>query len=335
MPAFAEHFERYAKWVAGGNAGAMSYLERGLDRRRDPRVVLPSAKSILCVAVPYSPGLKGAAEPSQGPRYARYIHGRDYHLSIAERLEEVMLAVAAKTGKALEWKVCVDTSAVLERSWAALAGLGWVGKNTLLLHPKHGSYLLLGEVLISEEVGKGPTPMASLCGHCRRCLDACPTGAFTAPRELDSRKCISYWTLEKRGDLAIPPESKAKIGAWVAGCDVCQEVCPFNFKTTRDAAPDAPLQDDATSLSFWEGLLLETPEEYKQRVKPSSLSRVKPVQFSRNLAIALGNMAPSIEGSQKSRLLALARSRLESETDEVARTEWQACVASLEAGAGG
>src|SRR5690606_9214103 len=147
-----------------------------------------------------------------------------------DRLEALMNRLSAdwnsRLGLTLEWKVCVDTSAVLERSWAALSGLGWIGKNTLLIHPQYGSYLFLAEVLLSVRTGEGPKPLKDYCGNCTRCLSACPTGALE-PHWLKSQDCIAYLTLEKRGAWDKNEEFKRKMGTWVAGCDLCQEVCPF------------------------------------------------------------------------------------------------------------
>src|SRR5206468_412958 len=160
--------ERYDRWLSDGRAGAMQYLERGRSRRADPRQAFAEARSVLSVALPYPKRAGGAAAPESGPRYARYINGVDYHDVIAEKLERVMRTAAERSGLGAElrYKVCVDTSAVLERSWAALAGLGWIGKNTLLIHPKLGSYFFIGEVLINKATGQGPRPLPNYCGHC-------------------------------------------------------------------------------------------------------------------------------------------------------------------------
>jgi epoxyqueuosine reductase len=256
---------------------------------------------------------------------------------MAEKLERVMKRVAHEWSvsavKPLTWKVCVDTSAVLERSWAALAGLGWIGKNSLLINPQYGSYLFLGEVLVSELTGHGPTPIKNYCGNCTRCLESCPTGAFVKPGMLDSKRCIAYSTLEKRGSLAELDETqKRAIGTWIAGCDICQEVCPFNTKPVKTAvahgeAEKMPAIDAATSLRDWRALLEETPEQYKARIKDSSLSRVKPGQFSRNLAIALGNAVLMSESASWAReLRELVARRVEAETDPDARVEWVRCL---------
>jgi epoxyqueuosine reductase len=295
---FHDHLKRFDSWLDRGYAGEMGYLKRGRDRRADPRLVFPEAQSILCVAIPYERLATGALDQS-GPRYARYLRGHDYHEIIAQRLERLM-AELAKELPELAWKVCVDTSAILERSWATLTGLGWIGKNTTLIHPKFGSYLFLGEVLINKKVDQGPSPLPNYCGSCTRCLEGCPTQAFSAPGTLNSNRCISYWTLEKRGALELSKEDQAAIGRWVAGCDICQEVCPFNLKPSREVIEGIdPLfpytsQSDSTRLNSWSELLQETELQYAQRVKESALNRVKPAQFSRNLAIAFSNAIATI-----------------------------------------
>ncbi len=295
---FSTHVQRYDQWLSSGFAGSMDYLVRGRDRRADPRLLFSDTKSVFCVAAPYDARPTGALSSDKGPRYARYLRGHDYHLWMTERLEKMMTSVALRW-QSLKWKVCVDTSAVLERSWAALAGLGWIGKNTLLIHPQLGSYLFLGEVLINQKLDRSPQPLPNYCGSCNRCLEACPTGAFIGERNLDSRKCISYLTLEKRGPLDLDREQQKKIGVWVAGCDICQEVCPFNQKAARAAlsscAPSKAQEElDATELQDWKSLFSETEEQYKKRVSSSALKRVKPDQFRRNLVAAHQNQEVSL-----------------------------------------
>ena len=334
VEAMAPHVARYDQWIADGNAGAMSYLLRGRDRRADPRLVFPSAQSILTVAIPYRKQAAGAPSPEEGPRFARYLEGSDYHERIAERLEATMKQVALRCLEqglpAPTWKVCVDTSAVLERSWAVLAGLGWVGKNTLLIHPKLGSYFFLGSVLIDQPTGRGPTPLPDFCGHCTRCLDACPTSAFDAPHALDSRRCISYLTLEKRGEFEASDETLKKTGAWVAGCDICQEVCPFNRKPVKEAESleegSAPLELGPIAKQDWESLLAENEEDYRARVRGTALSRIKPREFRRNLLHALGNTLHSLPPEAGARLRHRLKESIEScserETDLSLKDRW-------------
>lgn len=317
----------YDEWIGSGYAGAMSYLVRGRDRRADPKLVFPPAQSILCVAMPYSSKPAGQIDPAKGPRYARYLRSSDYHQDLAERLQRVMEDVASNWSAPIQWKVCVDTSAVLERAWAALAGLGWIGKNTMLIHPQHGSYLFLAEVLISEKTGRGPRPLPNYCGQCVRCLEACPTQAFSAPRVLDANQCISYLTLEKRGEFGVSEEHRKKMGTWVAGCDLCQEVCPFNTKVSKYPMTS---DDQAISLSFWRELLQEGEDQYRLRVQKSSLSRVKPAQFSRNLAQALSNALTQLDAHVQREcveaLKPLIQRRLDRESDPILRIEWERCL---------
>ena len=333
---FPAHLAHYDQWLADGFGGEMSYLTRGRDRRADPRILMAGAQSVLCVAIPYPRGAAGATDNgATGPRYARYLQGPDYHEEIAERLKRAMQRVAEQCVERGEsppaFKICVDSSAMLERSWAALAGLGWIGKNTLLIHPKLGSYLFLGEVLLDRNVDAGPIPMPDLCGHCTRCLEGCPTQALVAPHRLDSRRCISYLTLEKRGEITAAPEVQRAIGPWVAGCDICQEVCPFNLKTARAEAEvtvpsTSPPSSNATLLHHWEALLDETEQAYRQRIHHSALSRIKPPQFRRNLALSLQALLtePSTEAGMvlalrlHPRITALARQ----ETDPLVRAIW-------------
>lgn len=338
--AIQPHIAHFDQWLAAGYAGKMDYIQRGRDRRADPRLLFPQAQSIFCVAMPYPKQPAGAENSSKGPRYARYLQGPDYHIEITEKLERVMQAVNSRLSAAqkspLIWKVCVDTSAVLERSWAELCGLGWIGKNTLLIHPRYGSYLFLGEVLLSASTGRAPSPLPNYCGNCNRCLTTCPTQALPSPRVLDSNRCISYSTLEKRGDLALPKEQKEKFGNWIAGCDICQEVCPFNRKPTQEAlcnGENIP-KNISTELNQWEDLLREDSNAYRERVRHSALKRIKPEQFSRNLAMSLMNSLIKANheefGAMKEKLGSLIRIRLESETDLFAKSEWERCQAVID-----
>ncbi len=272
---YARHASRYGSWIADGKHGEMGYLSRGLDRRMNPDLVFPGVKSVLAVLRPYSPHPVG----DERLRYARYLNGPDYHEVMQEALGRSMERWKAESeyGAGLEYKICVDTSAVLERTWAVLAGLGWIGKNTLLIHPQLGSYVFIGVVFLNREFGFRPEPVKDYCGPCERCLKACPVGALT-DHDLDSRKCISYLTLEKRG----PFEKQVDLHGYVAGCDLCQEVCPYNTKPVRRTEP-APL---SSHLVLDEAaLVLESEDGYRSRIRGSSLSRVKFPDFKRNLAL--------------------------------------------------
>jgi epoxyqueuosine reductase len=288
--AFATHVNRLDEWLAKNYHATMEWIRRGRDRRANPRLVFPDAKSIFAVLLPYPSQALGEADPSHGVRYARYLAGTDYHDEVANRLNSVLEKWSAHHPNLdIQWKTCVDTSAVLERTWAYFAGLGWIGKNTLLIHPQWGSYTFIGVVLVNQSFGQAPRPHPNWCGSCERCLEGCPTKAFPAPGVLDSNRCISALTLEYRGD-ALPAEPNLSTQNWVAGCDICQEVCPFNRKRSLKEAKEAVHFEHPTQ---WDELLTETEAAYLSRIKNSALARVKPKQFKRNLAAALKSRLPS------------------------------------------
>ena len=275
-----EHGPALRQWVAAGHAGTMGYLERRVEERLDPARVLPGARSVLCVALNYYQG--EAPDPSWRP-VARYAWGRDYHDVIGPRLERLAahLAEAARARS----RGYVDTGPVLERDLAARAGLGWIGKNTMLLHPRLGSWFFIGVLLTTAELAHDE-PLADRCGTCRACLDACPTAAFVAPYVLDARRCVSYLTIEHRGDIA--PEAHAGMAGWQFGCDICQDVCPWNRKapTTSEAAfqPPAPFPGARTVSGM-------DDEALRRRFAGTPLLRAKPSGLRRNAWIYLENEA--------------------------------------------
>jgi epoxyqueuosine reductase len=187
----------------------------------------------------------------------------------------------------LKWKVCVDTSAVLERAWAELTGLGWIGKNTLLIHPRLGSYVFIGVAFLNRSFHRGPRTQKNLCGNCARCLQGCPTRAFPEPGVLDARACISYLTLEKRGEFNENENQLVASTGFVAGCDICQEVCPFNYKPAK--AAESPQKTDPSLAqrlpSDWDKLLEETEQAYRERTRGTALARIKPTDFQRNVRV--------------------------------------------------
>jgi epoxyqueuosine reductase len=272
-----EHGPAFLAWLDAGRAGTMGYLARGRAKRLDPRRVLPGARSVVAVGLNYFQGLD-----APGPRHvARYAWGDDYHEVMAPRLRALLddlVAAAPETSG----RVYVDTGPLLERDLAARAGLGWIGKNTMLLHPALGSYFFLGIVLTTAELEPDPL-LPDRCGTCTRCLDACPTGAFAAPYVLDARRCISYLTVEHRG--AIPGELREGMGGLAFGCDVCQDVCPWNRRApvTRETAfraRDVPTLAELAVLSN---------EAYWERLRGSPLKRARRPGLGRNAAVALGN----------------------------------------------
>lgn len=269
-PLYQVHGERYQRWIDRNFQGEMEYLKRGLDRRLDPKKVFPELQSAIVVARPYPVQPVG----NEKFRYARYLNGQDYHESMKDDLESVF----CQSG--LKYKICVDTSAVLERTWAVLAGLGWVGKNTLLIHPQLGSYLFLAVIFTDQRFYQPLSLVKDYCGNCDRCMRVCPTQAIVDPHDLDARKCVSYLTLEKRGEWKEPVNT----AGFLAGCDLCQEVCPYNTKSVKysDSTEIAPYL-----LFDEEKLQLETEMEYRKRVDGTALSRIKYQDFKRNLKSVL------------------------------------------------
>lgn len=305
--AYAREFQA---WLDAGLQGEMDYMAAHTPQRLDPRVLVPGARSIICVADLYAS--RAAAPPAGEPapsqpgtgRIARYAWGDDYHRVMKKRLHTLADALRERWPEET-FLTTVDTAPILEREHALRAGLGWIGKNTMLIHPALGSYLLLGEIVTTmpmqtadEGAGasgastSGPGRMADHCGTCTRCIDACPTRCITEHR-VDATRCISYLTLEHRGPIA--PELHADMGDWLAGCDVCQEVCPFN--QPRAAGEDEALprpyrayapRPPAPAVPLLEVLNWTAPDRQKA-FERSPLKRIKLDQLQRNALIAAGN----------------------------------------------
>lgn len=254
----APHFDFFARWLTQGYGAGMGYLERRGDMRRDSRALVPEARSVIMAAVVYKQSREEVENfhREKGFKVAQYAWGKDYH----DVLKRKLLALGEQLHShfpEMQSRVYVDTGPILERDYAALAGLGWIGKNTCLIHPKKGSFIFLGSLLTNLPCeGETSTPMADHCGRCRACIDACPTGALVAPYTLDARKCISYWTIEHRGEFP-PPESFQYLDwkEWIFGCDSCQEVCPWNRKAAATSHPEFALSDFLRSLKTSEDIL--------------------------------------------------------------------------------
>lgn len=277
--AFSEHASSYSAWIEAGHQGEMDYLRRRMAERFEPHLWYPETKSVLSVARPYTARAQGGG----GYRWGRYLKGPDYHDLMKADLQNALEKWAS--GWPIEtrpsWKLGVDSSPIMERTWAALSGLGWIGKNGCLIHPQHGSYLFLGVAYLSIALDQGPKILPDYCGACDRCLRGCPTQAFVKPKVLDARKCISYWTLEERAERELSDQDQKALGTWIAGCDVCQEVCPFNRKAeARDLSPPENL----------ESMLQTSPEEFLRQSRGRAWNRVKPSMLSRNLARANKNL---------------------------------------------
>lgn len=285
-------YPHFLRWLDKGFHGMMAYMERGKDKRASPSLLLPDAKSVIVGAISYL--VRGAecevrGDDSQETPHglvARYAWGLDYHEVLRKKLEALLDYLRALLGEGVKGKACVDTSPILERDAAVQTGLGWIGKNTCLISPKAGSYLFLGELLVNVELAPDAPFPRNHCGKCTRCLIACPTGAIVAPYQLDSRLCISYLTIELRG--SIPRELRPLMGTWVFGCDICQDVCPWNRKAK-------PTQEEAFKPRPWSApelmeLLSLTDNEFRERFRDSALKRAKRSGLVRNACVAVGNL---------------------------------------------
>jgi len=275
------------RWLDEGQAGEMKYLGNRFDERTDPATYLPGARSVICVAMNYFAPLEpvSAAERVQHGRVARYGLGHDYHQIIKDRLYE-LADWLREAVPGVRTRGGTDTVPVMEKELAARAGIGWIGKNTCVIHPRVGSWLLLGELITTIDLPPD-APATDHCGTCTRCLDACPTGAITAPYQLDATRCISYLTIEYRGD--IPAEFRPMIGDWLYGCDVCQDVCPHNGRAPAAADPALRPRFPTGTLNV-EEVANWSDEQYRTALKGSAMKRVKLPQLKRNAAIVAENL---------------------------------------------
>lgn len=277
------------RWVEAGHAGGLDYMTRRPVERADPQELRPWARSVVSVAVPYGASTPPFEHEGRYGRVARYAWGRDYHDVVLPRLRALAAELARQPG-AREAKAACDHSPLLERALAARAGLGFVGKNTCLIRPGHGSWFLLGEVLTDLEVEPLPPPAAGPgCGACTRCLVACPTAAFVAPYVLDARRCISTWTIEVQGP--IPHALRAQLGAWVFGCDACQDSCPYNGLEAVEAWPELTEQAGVgPRLDLAAALALRSEAAFARRFAATSLLRAGRAGVLRSAAVVARNI---------------------------------------------
>jgi epoxyqueuosine reductase len=284
--------ERYQTWLASGFHGEMAYLARpdATAKRADLSLIQPGLKSVVTVGASYHtvalpPDLRD--DPSRGI-FASYAWGEEYHEWFVSRLHRLATFIQGLCGKAVAYRAYVDTGPVLERELAVRGGLGFVGKNTNVIHPELGSWLFLGELLLAIELpATQPSPDQGTCGGCTRCLDACPTGALAAPYVLDARRCVSYLTIELKG--VIPRELRPLLGNRIFGCDICQEVCPWNRRFARPTLEPAfqPRHNALAPLLL--DLLALDASAFHRRFRPSPVKRAKRCGLLRNAAVALGN----------------------------------------------
>ncbi|GAB4499260.1 MAG: tRNA epoxyqueuosine(34) reductase QueG [Anaerolineales bacterium] len=278
------NFNIFQNWLDANHHAAMDYLasERSRSRRANPRLILPECKSILVLALPYSPNAESGMQKAEF-KIAAYALGNDYHDIIPPRLQEIVQFIEEQIGHPIPNRYYTDTGPILERELAQRAGLGWVGKNSMLINPQKGSTFLLAEILLGIELEYDEPFQTDHCGTCTNCIEACPTQCILPNRTIDSNRCISYLTIENKGD--IPKDLRPSMQNWVFGCDICQQVCPWNrFSPPADSAlkPSIPLPIPTDDLFL-------TPFEFNQRFKRSPIKRAKRRGYLRNLAVAVGN----------------------------------------------
>lgn len=285
------HLSAFENWLTQERHASMDYLasDRSRARRADPRLILPECKSILVLALPYADPktvpVKENVNSIEG-QIAAYAWGDDYHLVIPERLQALVDFIEKQVGHSVPNRWYTDTGPILERDLAQHAGLGWIGKNTCLINPHHGSYFLLAEILLGIELEPDPPFQTDQCGTCTRCIEACPTQCILPDRTIDARRCISYLTIELKKD--IPTDLRSFIGNWIFGCDVCQMVCPWNRFAASDGDPALAPREDIPRPNLIHELELIS-EEFNRKFKNNPIKRAKHKGYLRNIAIALGN----------------------------------------------
>ena len=286
----AEDRERYHAWVADGRAGRMGYLtDHRAAVRDDPRNLLPSARSVICAGKLYqTPWPHSTRFHDEDCAWiSRYAWGDDYHDVLRRGLEHLDGLIRESAGSEYESRICVDTAPLLERSYARLAGLGWIGRNTCLINQAQGSWFFLGELLVSLEIAPDAPP-PDRCGTCTRCIDACPTAAIPPGGGLDAQRCISYFTIELRGP--IPEEYHAGIGHHVFGCDICQDVCPWNRRAPVSGDPAFAPRHFAPRLDEMAAL---TEEQFRAMFRGTPVTRAKYEGFLRNVRLARSTRSPA------------------------------------------
>ena len=266
------------QWLKEGRHGTMSWMENHFDKRLDPRLLVEGAKSVISVIHNYFPNSEDR-QPEGTPKISNYAWGEDYHKVLKRKLYRLMELIQDKVGTEISARVFVDSAPVMDKAWAKRSGLGWIGKHTNLISPKRGSYFFIGEIILDLELDYDG-PVKDFCGTCTRCIDACPTDALT-PYQIDSSKCISYLTIELRDD--IPEQFHQSMSGWAYGCDICQEVCPWNrFSKAHSGEDFRPLDHIFLHADEWQNLEEKT---FKKLTKKTAMNRVKWNKMKGNLKV--------------------------------------------------
>jgi len=281
------HLDVYERWLKSGRHGQMRYLatESAVQKRADPRLILPGCKSILVLGIPYdNPTSRPQNIPGNG-QVAAYAWGEDYHDVLKPRMTALVAHLEDLVGHKIQNRRYTDSGPILERELAQRAGLGWIGKNTMLINPQRGSYYLLAEILLGIDLEIDAPIVTDHCGSCRRCIEACPTKCILEDRTLDAKRCISYLTIELKGP--IPVELRQQMGDWIFGCDICQVVCPWNVRFAV-ANGDSAFNKVVRPTKLEQEFRLDT-HSFNSKFKSSPVKRAKRRGYLRNIAIALGN----------------------------------------------
>ena len=273
-----EEAPRLEKWLKNGMHGEMQYMENHFDKRLDPRLLVDGAKSVISLGINYFTDQEQADPLS--PKISKYAYGNDYHQVIKEKLKQLLAVINEKIGE-VNGRVFVDSAPVLDKAWAKKAGLGWIGKNTNLISKKSGSFFFLAELIIDLELEYDIEPATDHCGTCTKCIDSCPTEAIVAPYIVDGSRCISYLTIELKNE--IPQEFKGKMDNWMFGCDICQDVCPWNKFSVLHQQPAFTPYPDLLNLNKrdWEEM---TEDVFQKVFKNSAVKRTKFSGLKRNIA---------------------------------------------------
>jgi epoxyqueuosine reductase len=272
-----EDAKRIRKWLAKGFHADMAYMENHFEKRTDPVKLLEGAKSVITVLFNYFP--KDIIPSEDNYKISKYAYGKDYHFVMKDKLKELLNFIEAETGETNS-RAFVDSAPVLDRAWAAKSGLGWIGKNTNLITKKQGSFFFVGEIITALELDYSDMPIPKSCGHCTKCIEACPTHALR-PYEVNANKCISYLTIENKGDT-LPEDLKGKFEDWIFGCDICQDVCPWNRYSIANIEPGFQPNERLMNMrkTDWENL---TEDEFKVIFKNSAVKRTKYKGLVRNI----------------------------------------------------
>jgi epoxyqueuosine reductase len=283
------HFDTLLDWISNGYAAEMEYLTRPdtIAKREDPKLILPACKSIIVVAMPYTPpGFE--KRDNEFPKIANYAIGDDYHIIIPKLLDNLIKFIISKVSPVeIDYRVYTDTGPILEKELAQKAGLGWIGKNSCLIIPEAGSFFFLAEILINLPIEPDSVFEKDFCGNCTRCIDSCPTNCILLNRTIDANQCISYLTIENRSK--IPEKIRERINGWIFGCDICQQVCPWNKKYAKEPDPNYFQTSEIIQKFDFISELNIDPLEFKNKYSKSPIYRAKYEGYKRNLLIAAGN----------------------------------------------